>query len=73
MKAPFYDHKGNTYTQTNVVNMGILLVPAFANFYFYLKTENNVFITINKTEIYISYVDDSCIMIKNTDEMIKLK
>lgn len=64
MKAPFYDHKGNIYTQTNGVNRGKPLGPAFANFTFYPKTENSVFITIYKPDIYISYVDDICILKK---------
>lgn len=68
MKAPFYDHNGNTY---NGVSMGRPLGSTFSKFYT-SHIENKMLKATDKSQIYTN-VDDFFILIRNKNEIINLK
>ena len=72
-EAPFRCPEGKLYKQIGGVAMGSPLGPTFANFYMGELESNVLENHCQKPLIYVRYVDDIFVLVKNEEELIHLK
>ena len=66
------NHLGNIYVQRDGISMRSVLSPIFSNFYMF-DLENRISNSIKNPLIYLRYVDDILILIKNINEINMLQ